>query len=251
MSRSRNVPVFSNQVKTSTSPIVLLERVSKIYRLGQVRVPALDEVDLQLARGEFVVVLGPSGSGKTTLLNIIGGLDSPTSGRVIVDGIDITGGNEAILTRFRRSKIGFVFQFFNLLPNLNARENVEIAANLSGTQHLVDEVLREVGLSRQVRQFPSQLSGGEQQRVAIARALVTDASLILCDEPTGNLDFSTGRRILKLMTNICRESKKTFIVVTHNAVVGQIAQRVLHLRDGRIMEVKVNPEPLDPDQLEW
>ncbi|MBI4289036.1 MAG: ABC transporter ATP-binding protein [Chloroflexi bacterium] len=232
-------------------PLVILQQVSRVYHLGPVRVSALDSVDLELQPGEFVVVLGPSGSGKTTLLNVIGGLDSPTAGRVVVDGMDITRSNEARLTQFRRRKIGFVFQFFNLLPNLTARENVELAAALAGTQRLIDRVMDDVGLTRQSRQFPGQLSGGEQQRVAVARALVTDAPLVLCDEPTGNLDFATGRRILKLMTDISRQTGKTFVVVTHNAAIGRVAHRVLHLRDGRIVQEKDNFEPIDPERLEW
>lgn len=246
-----NVLLSSKYAEAYSSPVVVLRQVSRIYYLGPVRVPALDSVDLELKQGEFVVVLGPSGSGKTTLLNIIGGLDLPTPGQVVIDGMDISQCNEAQLTRFRRQKIGFIFQFFNLLPNLTAKENVEVAAVLSGAQSRVDTVLENVGLTRQARQFPSQLSGGEQQRVAIARALASDASLILCDEPTGNLDFDTGRRILKLMTDVSRQTRKTFVVVTHNSAIGQIARRVLHLRDGWVVNERINSQPMDPVDLEW
>ncbi len=241
----------ASDYKVDEEAAVSLEKVSKIYRMGQIEVPALAEVTLKMPKGELVVFLGPSGSGKTTLLNIIGGLDSPTSGRVVVGGVDITGLNEAQLTRSRRTQTGFVFQFFNLIPTLTAQENVEVAAHLAKTGHLVDQLLAEVGLSRQARHFPAQLSGGEQQRVAIARALVTDAPIILCDEPTGNLDFDTGRRILKLMTRICQERNKTFLVVTHNAAIVQIAHRVIHLKDGRIVKTYENAAPMDPEDLQW
>ena len=242
-------PVISKAV--NEEPAVILEEVSKIYHMGQIEVPALREVTLKVPKGELIVFLGPSGSGKTTLLNIIGGLDSLTSGRVVIGGIDISHFNEAQLTRARRTQTGFVFQFFNLIPSLTAKENVEVAAHLAGTTHLVDQLIEEVGLARQARHFPAQLSGGEQQRVAIARALVTDAPIILCDEPTGNLDFDTGRRILKLMTRICRERNKTFLVVTHNAAIVQIAHRVIHLKDGRIVKTSENAEPMDPEELQW
>lgn len=230
---------------------VILDGVSKIYHMGQIEVPALREVTLKVPKGELIVFLGPSGSGKTTLLNIIGGLDSLTSGRVVIGGIDISHFNEAQLTRARRTQTGFVFQFFNLIPSLTAKENVEVAAHLAGTDRRVDQLLAEVGLSRQARHFPAQLSGGEQQRVAIARALVTDAPIILCDEPTGNLDFDTGRRILKLMTRICRERNKTFLVVTHNTAIVRIAHRVIHLKDGSIVKTYENAEPVDPEELQW
>jgi putative ABC transport system ATP-binding protein len=235
----------------SEEPAVILEKVSKIYHMGQVEVAALNEVTLEVPKGELIVFLGPSGSGKTTLLNIIGGLDSLTSGRVVIGGIDISHFNEAQLTRARRTQTGFVFQFFNLIPTLTARENVEVAAHLAKTGHLVDQLIEEVGLTRQTRHFPAQLSGGEQQRVAIARALVTDAPIILCDEPTGNLDFDTGRRILKLMSRIGQERNKTFLVVTHNAAISRIAQRVIRLKDGRIVEAYENTEPVDPEELQW
>jgi putative ABC transport system ATP-binding protein len=247
----QSAPSLISQHIDDKEPAVVLEKVCKIYHMGQIEVPALNEVTLELPKGELIVFLGPSGSGKTTLLNIIGGLDSLTSGRVVIGGMDISHFNEARLTRARRTQTGFVFQFFNLIPSLTAAENVEVAAQLAGTGHLVDQLLAEVGLSQQARHFPAQLSGGEQQRVAIARALVTDAPIILCDEPTGNLDFDTGRRILKLMTRICRERNKTFLVVTHNAAIVRIAHRVIHLKDGRIVKTYENAEPMDPEELQW
>jgi putative ABC transport system ATP-binding protein len=229
---------------------VSLEEVSKIYRVGEIEIPALREVTLNLPKGKLIVILGPSGSGKTTLLNIIGGLDSPTSGCVVVGGEDISHYGEAQLTRVRR-RVGFVFQFFNLIPSLTARENVELAALLAGTGQLVDHLLQEVGLSRQASQYPSQLSGGEQQRVAIARALVTDAPIVLCDEPTGSLDFETGRRILKLIYRVCRERNKAFLVVTHNAAIAQIGDLVIRMKDGLVAETYDNTEPMDPESLQW
>jgi putative ABC transport system ATP-binding protein len=233
------------------SPAVILEKVRKIYHMGQVEVAALNEVTLEVPMGKLVVILGPSGSGKTTLLNIAGGLDSPTSGRIVLGGMDISHYNEAQLTQCRRTQTGFVFQFFNLIPSLTARENVEVAAHLAGTRHLVNQIIDEVGLARQANQYPAQLSGGEQQRVAIARALVTDAPVILCDEPTGSLDFDTGRRILKLISQVCQEKNKTFLMVTHNAAIAQIAHQVIRMRDGCIVEAYENPEPVDPEELQW
>jgi putative ABC transport system ATP-binding protein len=231
---------------------VSLDNVSKIYHMGQVEVPALRDVNVKVPKGELVVILGPSGSGKTTLLNIIGGLDSPTTGQVLIGGTDISRFNEAKLTRARRTLTGFVFQFFNLIPTLTARENVELAAHLAGTRHLVDPLLEQVGLAARAHQFPRQLSGGEQQRVSIARALVTNAPIILADEPTGSLDFETGRRILQLISQICQEQgDRSFLLVTHNAAISQMAHRVIRLKDGRIVENRQNTNPIDPGELQW
>jgi len=219
--------------------------------MGLVEVQALRSVSLQLARGEFVVILGPSGSGKTTLLNMVGGIDSPTSGRVIVDGIDIAALDEKGLTQYRRSRVSFVFQFFNLIPTLTARENVEFAAELVTGPRDPVEVLEEVGLRERADHFPSELSGGEQQRVAIARALVKDPPILLCDEPTGELDFETGRHILGLIRRIGEVGNKTVLVVTHNTAVGEIARRVVRLRSGEVVESRENSNPLDPQELRW
>ncbi len=235
----------------SEEPAVILEKVSKIYHMGEIEVAALNEVTLEIPKGKLIVILGPSGSGKTTLLNITGGLDSPTSGRVVLGGIDISHFSEAQLTRCRRTQTGFIFQFFNLIPSLTAAENVAVAAHLAGTRHLVNRIMDEIGLARQGNQYPSQLSGGEQQRVAIARALVTDASVVLCDEPTGSLDFDTGRHILKLISRFCQEKNKTFLVVTHNAAIAPIAHRVIRMKDGSIVETYENAEPMDPEELQW
>ena len=233
------------------NPSVRLENVSKIYRMDHTEVVALNEVSLEVFPGEFIVLLGPSGSGKTTLLNLIGGLDIPTSGTVEVNGINVSMMSQSQLTGYRRHQIGFIFQFFNLIPTLNARENVEFAAELARNPMTPHQLLKEVGLEQRTEHFPSELSGGENQRVAIARALATDPPVILCDEPTGSLDFETGKRIFKLLRTLNQSKHKTIIVVTHNAPVGAIADRLIRMRDGHIVEVTRNEKPLDPDQLEW
>jgi len=232
-------------------PRIKLEKASKSYRMGQIEVAALREVTLEVMAGEFIVFLGPSGSGKTTLLNLIGGLDSPSSGRIVVNGIEITQLTASQLTGFRRSQVGFIFQFFNLIPTLTARENVEFAAELVTHRRLPEEILREVGLGDRMNHFPSELSGGENQRVAIARALATDPSVILCDEPTGSLDFETGKRIFKLLRVLNEEKLKTVVVVTHNSAIGDIAHRIVRLRDGMVAEITRNAHPLDPEKLKW
>ena len=230
---------------------IKLDKASRSYDMGQIEVHALREVTLEVMAGEFIVFLGPSGSGKTTLLNLIGGLDSPSSGRVVVNGIDITQLTANQLTKFRRTQIGFIFQFFNLIPTLTAKENVEFAAELVAHRRSSEEILREVGLGERMGHFPSELSGGENQRVAIARALATDPSLILCDEPTGSLDFETGKRIFKLLRVLNETKLKTVVVVTHNSAIGEIAHRIVRLRDGKVAEVIQNAHPLDPDKLKW
>jgi putative ABC transport system ATP-binding protein len=236
---------------TNAEPRIKLEKVSKDYRMGPVQVKALQEVTLEVMAGEFVVFLGPSGSGKTTLLNIIGGLDSPSSGRVEINGTDITGLSADQLTVFRRTQVSFIFQFFNLIPSLNAKENVELAAELVKSGQSPEELLKEVGLGERMGHFPSELSGGENQRVAIARALATDPPLLLCDEPTGNLDFETGKHIFQLLRKLSEEKRKTVCVVTHNSAIGNIAQRVIRLRDGKISEIIRNEHPIDPEELQW
>ncbi|MCB8932801.1 MAG: ABC transporter ATP-binding protein [Chthonomonadaceae bacterium] len=231
--------------------VVELDRVTRSYRTGEIVVHALRETSLQVRRGEFVVVLGPSGSGKSTLMNVIGGLDSPTTGRVLVDGVETSGLDEAALTAFRRHKVGFIFQFFNLVVTLTARENVLLAAELSESPRDVDEVLRDVGLLERADHFPSELSGGEQQRVAIARALVKNAPLLLCDEPTGDLDFETGRRVLDLLHATTHTRSQTVMMVTHNAPIATVADRVLRLRSGEIVSDEWNEHPRDPMELTW
>jgi putative ABC transport system ATP-binding protein len=230
---------------------IRLEHASKVYQMGQVQINALTDVTFDVFAGEFIVFLGPSGSGKTTLLNLIGGLDSPSSGRIVVNGIEIDKLNASQLTSFRRTQVGFIFQFFNLIPTLTAKENVELAAELVKHRNSPEEILKEVGLEERTSHFPSELSGGENQRVAIARALATDPPLILCDEPTGSLDFETGKRIFKLLRQLNETKLKTVVVVTHNSSIGEIAHRVVRLRDGRVTEIVRNEHPLDPEELRW
>jgi len=219
--------------------------------MGLVEVKALTGVTLDITRGEFIVILGPSGSGKTTLLNLVGGIDSPNSGKITADGIEITALNEKGLTDYRRNHIGFVFQFFNLIPTLTARENVEFAAELVKEPRAPLEVLAVVGLRERADHYPSELSGGEQQRVAIARALAKDPPILLCDEPTGELDFETGKHILSAMRMINEVGHKTVLLVTHNTTIGDIAHRVIRLRSGQIVEDRRNQSPIDPQELRW
>ena len=231
--------------------VLKLEDVSRSYQMGQVEVRALTSVSLDITRGEFIVILGPSGSGKTTLLNLVGGIDSPTSGKITVDGIELSALNDKGLTEYRRNHIGFVFQFFNLIPTLTARENVEFAAELVEEPRDPLEVLEIVGLKERADHYPSELSGGEQQRVAIARALVKDPPILLCDEPTGELDFETGKHILSAMKMINEVNCKTVLLVTHNTAIGDIAHRVIRLRSGEITEDRRNTAPIDPQELRW
>ncbi|MFQ6013314.1 MAG: ABC transporter ATP-binding protein [Thermoplasmata archaeon] len=231
--------------------IASLQGVSKIYEMGAVKVHALRGITLNIARGDFIVLLGPSGSGKTTLLNLVGGIDFPTEGQIRVDGVDLTDLDERGLTTFRREKVGFVFQFFNLIPTLTARENVEIAARLVEKPLSPDDVLKKVGLGTRMDHFPSELSGGEQQRVAIARALTKRPPLLLCDEPTGELDHETGKSILGLLRRLNREARISVMLVTHNSVIGTMADRVLHLRSGELARVEVVQNPRPPESLRW
>jgi len=231
--------------------LIKVEGVTKVYQMGEVQVPALKNVDLEVLKGEFLVILGPSGSGKSTLLNIIGGMDLPTEGNVIVDGENIIGYNDKELTYYRRNNIGFVFQFYNLMVNLTARENVELATEICKNALDVDEVLETVGLGDRKDHFPSQMSGGEQQRVAIARAVAKNSDLLLCDEPTGALDFETGIKILSLLRDINRKYNKTVIIITHNVPIGDMADRVIKMRSGEIIETIVNENPIDPERIVW
>ncbi len=235
--------------------IIVLENVGKHYQMGELDIPALDDVDLRIPRGEFVAIVGPSGSGKTTLLNLIGGIDSPTHGRIVVDGVDISAFTQHELTHFRREKIGFIFQFFNLIPTLTAEENVRFAIELASRDGHppgadAKALLERVGLGERLKHFPSQLSGGEQQRVAVARALAKDPAVILGDEPTGNLDFRTGKLVLGAMRDINREGT-TVIIVTHNAPLARVADRILHIRDGQIVEQEMVAEPIAPEDVVW
>lgn len=225
--------------------------LSKLYQMGEVTVAAIKNVNLEIKKGEFVVILGPSGSGKSTLLNILGGMDSPSEGNVLMDGEDIIDFNEKMLTRYRRDKIGFVFQFYNLMGTLTARENVELATEICEDALDIDEVLYTVGLGDRKDHFPSQMSGGEQQRVAIARAVAKNADLLLCDEPTGALDFETGIKILSLLKEINIKYNKTIVIITHNVPIGEMADRVIKMRSGEIIETKVNENPIDPERIVW
>lgn len=225
--------------------------VSKIYQMGEVEVAAVRDMSFTIEQGEFVVIVGPSGAGKTTLLNMLGGMDSATSGTIMLDGARVSSFNRKQLTQYRRHDIGFVFQFYNLVQNLTARENVELASQICRDPLDADEVLAAVGLADRVRNFPGQLSGGEQQRVAIARALAKNPKLLLCDEPTGALDYETGKAILKLLQDTCRDTGRTVIVVTHNSAFTAIADRVIHVREGSVAAVELNEAPLSADVLEW
>jgi putative ABC transport system ATP-binding protein len=241
----------TNQQIKAGQPIIQLKGVSKIYGTGQVQVNALNDVTFDIKAGEFIVLLGPSGSGKTTLLNLIGGLDALTKGDLIVNGVKLETLNEGQLTTFRRYNVGFIFQFFNLIPTLTARENVEFSAELVKNPLSSSDLLQEVGLGERADHFPSELSGGENQRVAIARALAPDPPIVLSDEPTGSLDFETGKKIYKLLRSLNATRNKTVLVVTHNSSIGDIADRVIKLRDGKIMDIIKNEKPLDPDNLKW
>lgn len=232
-------------------PVVSLRDATKVYRTEGGEVFALRGVNLEMFAGELVVILGPSGCGKTTLLNVVGGLDTVSSGDVVIDGTNIATYDDQQLTMFRRKRIGFVFQFFNLIPTLTARENVQLAAELVENPRSIDEVLNEVGLGERASHFPTELSGGEQQRVAIARGLVKNPPILLCDEPTGELDFETGRKILVLLHDLTHEIKQTVLLVTHNASIAKMADRVVRLRSGEVVSDELNPSPVDPAQLEW
>jgi putative ABC transport system ATP-binding protein len=241
----------------AAGPLLLEMRgVSKIYETGQVEIRALDDVSLAFESSELVVVLGPSGSGKTTLLNLVGGLDRPTRGTIRYGGTDIASLSDGDLGRFRRDHIGFVFQFFNLIPTLTARENVEFAADLllhdsRRVEEQAWELLRLVGLEERADHFPSGLSGGEQQRVAIARAMAKDPDILLCDEPTGNLDFRTGQHILGLLQKLTSEQGKTCVLVTHNTAIAAVGTRAVRLRDGRVQSDEGNASPLSASEVEW
>lgn len=233
------------------NPIVVVKDVTKEYIMGEVKVKASDKMSFEIYEGEFVVVLGPSGSGKSTVLNMIGGMDRPTEGEVFVLGENITNYSDNELTIYRRKNIGFVFQFYNLMSNLTALENVELVKALSENPLNSEEIMTAVGLNEKLGSFPAQLSGGEQQRVAIARALVKNPVLLLCDEPTGALDYNTGRLILKLLYDINKKSNKTIVVITHNAAIGAMADRVIRVRSGAVESITVNENPDPPERIEW
>lgn len=228
-----------------------LKNVSKLYKTGEIEVNALKNVSFELNDGEFVVVLGSSGAGKTTLLNLLGGMDCATEGEIILDGKNVTALNRRGLTEYRRNDVGFVFQFYNLMPNLTARENVEIAVEICKDHLDPDEILNEVGLEERKSNFPAQLSGGEQQRVSIARAIAKNPKLLLCDEPTGALDYVTGKKILKLLYDVSKERKRLVIVVTHNSALKDMADKIITLKSGEIENIIINENPVPIQEIEW
>ena len=230
---------------------VTLKDVYKRYQMGEVTITASDGVSFEINKGEFAVVVGSSGAGKTTILNILGGMDSCDEGTILVDGKDIAKYNDKQLTEYRRFDIGFVFQFYNLVPNLTAKENVELATQISKDSLNPAEVLKEVGLGDRLDNFPAQLSGGEQQRVSIARALAKRPKLLLCDEPTGALDYNTGKTILKLLQDTCRNNNMTVVLITHNQAITPMADRVIKMKNSKVQSITVNPNPSPVEEIEW
>ena len=230
---------------------VRLKQVKKIYKMGEVEIAAADGIDFSVGKGEFAVVVGASGAGKTTVFNILGGMDTATGGEVIVDGNDVTTYNTKQLMAYRRDDIGFVFQFYNLVPNLTALENVELALQICKDPLDAMAVLEDVGLGERAANFPAQLSGGEQQRVSIARALAKNPKLLLCDEPTGALDYNTGKAILKLLQDTCRKKGMTVILITHNSAIAPMADRVIKIKNGKVSKVTLNENPIPVETIEW
>ena len=228
-----------------------LKNVKKKYRMGEVYINALENTSFEIEKGELVVIVGPSGAGKTTTLNILGGMDSVTSGEVIVDGKNIEKLKGKALIRYRREDIGFVFQFYNLVQNLTAKENVELATQICKNSLDPDVVIEKVGLSNRKNNFPSQLSGGEQQRVAIARAIAKNPKLLLCDEPTGALDYNTGKAILKLLQDTCKKENMTVVIITHNTAIAPMADKIIHFKNGAVQNIEINKNPVSIDNIEW
>lgn len=225
--------------------------VNKEYQMGEITIKALNYTSFVIEKGELVVIVGPSGAGKTTTLNILGGMDTSTSGRVIVDGKDVTKLKGKELIKYRREDIGFVFQFYNLVQNLTAKENIELATQICKNSLKPEEVIEKVGLKDRKNNFPSQLSGGEQQRVAIARAIAKNPKLLLCDEPTGALDYKTGKQILKLLQDMARKEKMTVLIITHNTALAPMADKVIHFKNGTVESIKINQQPLPVEEIEW
>ncbi len=233
------------------SGYIQFKNVKKKYKMGEVEIEALSGVDFEVNKGEFVVIVGPSGAGKTTILNLLGGMDKATSGQILVDGQDVAKYSERQLTQYRRDDIGFVFQFYNLVQNLTALENVELATQISKNPLDVRMVLERVGLNKRLDNFPAQLSGGEQQRVAIARAIAKNPKLLLCDEPTGALDYQTGKAILGLLREMCDKYTMTVIVITHNSALAPMADRIIHLKNGQVASMNINEHPKSIAEIEW
>ncbi len=242
---------MSTAATTVTQPLLRLEQVSRIFRMGEVQVPALVDVDLTIEAGELVVVVGPSGSGKSTLLNLIGGVDRPTAGRVSYQETHLSDIDEAALTDYRREKVGFIFQFYNLVPTLTAYENVLVATELASDPVDAAEALNLVGLADRADHFPAQLSGGEQQRVAIARALAKRPALLLADEPTGALDLKTARHVLSILQQLNRDQNLTIVIITHNRAIAAIAHRIIRLVSGRVAGASVNEKPIAAEEVTW
>lgn len=230
---------------------VSLKNITKTYQMGEVEIHAVDGINFEIEKGEFVVIVGPSGAGKTTVLNLLGGMDTATQGSIYVDGADITKYSERQLTAYRRDDIGFVFQFYNLVPNLTAKENVELALQICKDPLDAQTVLEDVGLGHRLDNFPAQLSGGEQQRVSIARALAKNPKLLLCDEPTGALDYNTGKAILQLLQDMCRERGMTVIVITHNQALAPMADRLIKIKNGKVSAMSLNESPMSIADIEW
>ena len=231
--------------------ILVVKDLVKTFKVGDTTINALDGVSFEINEGELVIVVGPSGSGKTTLLNMLGGMDAPTSGTMTLDDKEISTLNKKGLTMYRRNDVGFIFQFYNLMPNLTALENVELAVEICKNALKPSDILKQVGLEDRMKSFPSQLSGGEQQRVAIARAIAKNPKMLLCDEPTGALDYETGKLILRLLSDLCKKDKKTVIIVTHNGALKDMADRVIKVRNGRIRETYTNAHPVPIEDIEW
>ena len=232
-------------------PFVEFQNVRKVYQSGEVKVEAVRGIDFTINKGELVIVVGPSGAGKTTVLNMLGGMDTCTSGKICLDGSEISKYDRNELIRYRREEIGFVFQFYNLVQNLTALENVELASQICRNPLSAEKCLMDVGLGDRMNNFPSQLSGGEQQRVAIARALAKNPKLLLCDEPTGALDYKTGKSILKLLQDTCRDNGKTVVIITHNSALEAIGDRVIRINSGTVTEIRENPNPMPAEKVEW
>ena len=232
-------------------PYIEFENIKKEYKMGEITINALNNTSFSIDKGELVVIVGPSGAGKTTTLNILGGMDTTTSGQVVVDKKDITKLKGKELIKYRREDIGFVFQFYNLVQNLTAKENIELATQICEDSLDPDKVLNDVGLSERKNNFPSQLSGGEQQRVAIARAIAKNPKLLLCDEPTGALDYKTGKQILKLLQDTCRKEKMTVLIITHNTSIAPMADKVIYFKNGSVEKIEKNQNPMSVEKIEW
>ena len=230
---------------------IKVENLTKEYTMGEIKLLAVDDVSFEINEGELTVILGPSGAGKTTILNILGGMDTPTSGSIIIDGKDISKYNNKELTYYRRNDIGFVFQFYNLVQNLTALENVELASQICKDTIPAKEVLEKVGLAKRMNNFPSQLSGGEQQRVAIARAIAKKPKLLLCDEPTGALDSITGKKVLEVLQDIGKKYNITVVIITHNQIISQMANKVIKMKNGKISDLIINKKPKDIKEIDW